>query len=151
MNKMRGHCGRFDVLDEIPEEFYPRLYSLLADLDRFAPHWCREILVSYRHDLGDAAAEISSRYDYRRAFLSLSPRFFEERDRQAKVIIHELCHITQEPLWNAVIDIRAKLSEYDPKWDEFLKETTRHAREQAVCDMTDMFYTLYAESKLCTS
>lgn len=129
--------GRFEIEAELPTEFLPQLIPILQKIEKLIPTWCHEVFVVYSHSLGTGvAAEINCRYDYRRATLSLSPRFFDEKNRQLIALVHELCHITQEPLWNVMVDIRTRLGELDKGNIEFVNELCRHAREQSVCDMT---------------
>lgn len=117
-------------------EFLPTTYKLLHDFEHLIPRWCELVLVEYKAGKPEIEAEIEARYDYRESYLKLTELFFKRKEQQVRTMVHELCHITQEPLWNTVVDVKTRLGELDPGNKEFVSELCRHAREQSVCDMT---------------
>lgn len=130
--------GRFAVEKSIPVENLAELIGHLKRVEKLIPNWCEQVIVDFSNELGDAALESTTRYDYRRATFWTTPKFFQEKDRQLKCLVHETCHITQEPLWNVLDDVKRRLGEIDKDNVGFINELCRHGREQAVCDMTTL-------------
>ena len=130
--------GKFEISSCVPMRDLDSLVQMLREVEQFLPGWIQEIHVDMDNDQADAAASIVVRYDYRRATIYLSLKFFDAPERQLRVLVHELCHILQEPLWNHTKDLRDHILVSGKGERDLLTEVGRHAREQSVCDTADI-------------
>lgn len=62
-------------------------------------------------DKEGVAAEITSQPEYKRAFITIFPCFWQDTKKdQREIIVHELCHILTDPLYFRAFDLlRGKL------------------------------------------
>lgn len=130
---------RFD--DKVPANLQLELDPILTKVEQLVPKWVQYINVDIENNT-KCPAQITPRYDYRRAYLTFGMAFFVEKRTQLEVLVHEMMHLYQEPLWNYTCDIRAKLLEDYPDMGSLWVEQGRHVREQMTCDMAELIYLL---------
>ena len=118
-----------------PPEVRAALEPDLAAALPMLPRWCAEFTVTYVDD-EEAPASVGTEPEYRLASLRVGPSWIANTPKgRADVLLHEVLHVSIEPVANVIEDVLTATDAPDPlaKW---AREQIRRAVEGAVCDLT---------------
>jgi len=95
------HRPEIDYGIELPPEYKAAVEPLIAKWLWLAPSWVRTLDVHYDNSATEAAAWVTTNFDYRRATIYLTGGWLYEEDPEREyMLVHELCHLFSSPLVN---------------------------------------------------
>jgi hypothetical protein len=111
------------------------------------PPWVQELWVNVQpHDTNvDSIATTWVREQYREVTLHFRPNWFIEAKKQRHLcVIHELLHITANPLYNFTRNVISKLADGEGEGGIILSEAEDYVERQ-VCDLSMQIYRRFYE------
>lgn len=126
------------VPDEVQQALIPHLNKWLF----LVPSWCHELCVCWGGYDTDAALSITVHCEYRRADLFVHPDFLSNHERREAQVIHELMHITTEPMAKTIRDLRVLALEKNHDLRPLIDEQIRMAIESVTCDLTALVHAI---------
>ncbi len=134
-------------LPDMPAEVRTAFEPMLTEYASLLPAWLLFLRVEFDASDGNegAAAQINVRMEYCRATLTIGAQWMAcDEAYRRKAVIHELLHITLDPMMNLVADFRDLACKAHPDLKDFLIEQARMANERVTTDLTWV-----AEQVLC--
>jgi hypothetical protein len=118
-----------------PGEIESAVRSAMERLAHLVPGWCHEIYVAYAGDMGSTVAQMTVRFEYRRADLDVGGHFvLRNASERLEVLRHELLHLPIGPMQKAYHDLVEQL----PRGArDAAREAWRMAMEGAVSDLEE--------------
>ena len=130
----------FGDLSLVKDTLYPLITS-------HAPHWVRRIRITAmetEHSDG-RYADLEPYYQYRSCVLTIYPSFLTLDDReQARVILHEIAHILQAPVFCAIERVKAYLGE---DFKDFIEALFDPAMEASAEDTAQVILRQYSNDE----
>lgn len=139
---MTNAATLFVFLGDWPSEVRASVEPALVSLEWLAPKWCHSISVRWNpipdEDDETSSARCQVSFAYRSAKIEILPAFLSEPEWTRRgTLIHELLHISIQPLTDYTMDLAERLLEKkSPKFLETVCEELRVRNEGAVEDLT---------------
>jgi hypothetical protein len=130
--------------DDFPKELKPVIVEYIHRYAWLLPAWCSDLHIVYRtvkDKNPDVAAELTSEESYRNAVMVIYAGFLTQDDkRRRKIIVHEMIHITVNPLGDfALRAIRNLAPDKDePKLNAVLQDELTERWEAVTEDLANI-------------
>lgn len=91
-------------------------------------------LIYPKEDEGPEYAKVQMLTQYKRAGITIQPKFFKESDRaMEEIIVHELCHCIVQPLVQLAVDAAEGHGVSGREIDHWKESVTQHVTNVAFC------------------
>lgn len=128
-------------LPGIPPEVATVLEPIIERWKFLLPTWCQDLRIEWKPDLDGDIAETSIHYANRWAVIRVAAPWLdgEPADRET-VIIHEMIHVTMEPLQRAAFTTVDTLTEKDSPAYRLAERQIRDGTEAVAEDLARAMY-----------